>query len=332
MKIFTLNGYFNYGNRLQTFAMAKVLRNFDSNVNTYWPRRFRAKVKEFLKHYTPLRLKYRKELKLKKFTKKYMPITSACNDTISVVGSDQVWNPDYFKNAMHLLNGNPNGINISYAASMGVEALTDNQKEMFRKALKNYRAISVREKTAKELLQPLTDKKIEVVLDPTLLLDKTEYEKIEKKPGNIKLGEKYVLCYILGNPEYQKIIENFASENGYRVIMFSDRKNSNYGIEEFLYLLHHAELVCTDSFHASVFSFIFDRPLVIFKRSGAANYMYSRLQNLVDMFKLTSCEFNGAEISKENLSVDYAEGKKILEKEREKSLKFLKDALEGCDG
>ena len=332
MVIFTLNGYFNYGNRLQAFAMAKILRNFDTDVNAYWSRRFRAKIKEFLKYYTPLRFKYRKELKLKKFTKKYMPITSVCDDVISIIGSDQVWNPDYFKNAIYLLNGNSNGINISYAASMGVEVLADNQKEMFRKALKNYKAISVREKNAKELLQPLTDKKIEVVLDPTLLLNKTEYEEIEKKPRNIKLGEKYVLCYILGDPEYKKMVENFASKNDYRVIMFSDKKNSNYGIEEFLYLIHHAELVCTDSFHASVFSFIFDRPLLIFKRSGVANYMYSRLQNLVDTFKLTSCEFNGVEISKENLSANYAEGKKILKKEREKSLKFLKNALEDCDG
>lgn len=331
MKVFTLNGYFNYGNRLQAFAMAKVLKKFSNEIGFYWPRNLKEMIKETLKYYTPLRFKYRKELKLKKFTKKHTPLTFTYNDIVSIIGSDQVWNPDYFKNAIYLLNGNPSGMNVSYAASMGIETLTNEQKELFRKALKNYKAISVREKTAKELLQPLTDKKIEVVLDPTLLLDEAEYKKIEKKPRDIKLGEKYVLCYILGSPEHQKIIEDFADKNGYPVIMFSDKKNSSYGVEEFLYLVRHAELICTDSFHASVFSFIFDRPLLIFKRSGVANYMYSRLQNLVDTFKLTSCQFDGARILEENLSVDYTDGKKILKKEREKSLKFLKDALEGCN-
>jgi hypothetical protein len=202
------------------------------------------------------------------------------------------------------------------------------QKQKFKEALKKYNAISVREQSAKDLLQPLTDKKIEVVLDPTLLLDKTEYSKLERKPRNIKPGENYVLCYILGNRDHQEAIKKFAKGKNYKTIYFSDKRDSCYGVEEFLYLIHHAQLICTDSFHACVFSFIFERPFIAFRRTGKENYMYTRLQNLIDTFKLKNREFNGKEITKENLEVDYAGAKKILKKEQKKSLNFLKRALE----
>lgn len=326
--IYTLNGYFNYGNRLQAFALVKILEKIGYDTKVYWPKNFKMKIKEFIKYNTPLRFKHIKEFKLRKFTKKYIPtISNDDNADFSIIGSDQVWNPDYFKDAKYLIDGNLSGDNMSYAASVGVDNLTDVQKEKFREVLKNYKAISVREKSAKELLQPLSNKKLEVVLDPTLLLDKSEYEKIEKKPKNINNNEKYILCYILGDYEYRRAIEDFATKQNYRVIMFSDKKGSNYGVEEFLYLVHHAELVCTDSFHASVFSFIFERPFVVFRRSGAANCIYTRLQSLIDMFRLKDREFNGVEITRQNLEIDYSEGRKVLGKEQKRSLEFLKNTL-----
>ena len=77
-----------------------------------------------------------------------------------------------------------------------------------------------------------------------------------------------------------------------------------------------------------MFSFIFESPFVAFKRTGEANYMYTRLQNLIETFNLKNREFNGKEITKENLEVDYTEAKKILKKEQKKSLDFLKRALD----
>lgn len=326
--IFTIKGYFNYGNRLQLFALASVIARFDKDILVYEPKNIKNKLKEFMKYTIPFRMKDRKERKIKYFSKKYIPkVTHSKNYGCAIVGSDQVWNPEWFNGQLYLLNI-PNGVeNISYAASIGVENLTDGQKKIFKEALKNYRAISVREKSAKELLQPLTEKKIEVVLDPTLLLDKAEYEKLEKRPKNIAEGEKYILCYMLGDHDHQLAIERFAKKNNYRLIVFSDKEGSSYGVEEFLYLIDHAELICTDSFHACVFSFIYDRPFIAFKRTGEADYMYSRLRNFMDIFNLEKHEYDGFDINKEKLECDYTKGKKILAKEREKSLRFLKEAL-----
>lgn len=326
--IVTLNGYFNYGNRLQLFALAKVTEKLGSEVTIYWPKRFKTRVKEFLKYWTPLRFRFKKEIRIRHFTKKYIPrIVNSGDIDYSIVGSDQVWNPEYLQTKPYLLKADHGKVKISYAASIGKETLTKEQLQLFEKNLKDYKAISVREQSAKKLLQPLTDKKIEVVLDPTLLLDSGDYEKLEKRPHDIKLGEKYILCYILGGKEQKNIIDEFAAKHGYKVIMFSDKEGSNYGIEDFLYLIHHAELICTDSFHACVFSFVFERPFVAFKRTGEANYMYTRLQNFIDTFKLQNREFNGKKITNQNAEIDYTEAKKILRQEKEKSFQFLKDAL-----
>ena len=326
--IYTLNGYYNYGNRLQLFALSKILKSMHIDNNSYWPRNKKENAKLFLKHATPLALRYKKDRRLRTFTKEYITkqVKAPTGKTI-IVGSDQVWNPNYLKKYPHLLNTNQ-AKNISYAASIGASSLTNEQKEMFKSSLKKYSAISVREQSAKVLLQPLTNKKIEVVVDPTLLLDKAEYEALERRPKKLAKNEKYILCYILGNRDYESIIEKYAKANSYRTIYFSDKPDSNYGVEEFLYLIHHAEIICTDSFHACVFSFIFERPFIAFRRTGESDYMYTRLQNLIDTFKLKNREFNGKEITKENLEVDYTEAKEILKREQKKSLDFLKKALD----
>ena len=328
VNIVTINGYHNYGNRLQLFALSNIIKQFGGEVFVYWPKRFRTKVKELIKYDTPLRVKNKKETKLRRFTRKNMPkVSNCCSVDYCVVGSDQVWNPNWLDKRQYLLDVPCDGKVISYAASMGVDVLTKEQSQIFKKYLKNYDTLSVREKSAKKILQPLIDKPIEVVLDPTLLLDASVYKNLEKKPHNIKTGEKFILCYILGGREYMDTIKKFADEYNYRIILFSDKEGSDYGIEEFLYLVHHAELICTDSFHACAFSFIFERPFVIFRRSGGADYMYSRLQNLVDVFHFYNHEYNGKNITKKNLLTDYEESKRILKREQKKSLNYLKNAL-----
>lgn len=327
--ILTLNGYRNYGNRLQLFALTRVLRSLGVKNSIYWPKTRIECIKDGIRFHTLARLYFRKDNKIRNFVTNNIPDKIATTvEPVSIVGSDQVWNPDYLKNNPHLLNVPGEGKKISYAASMGVSELTEEQEEMFRKALKNYSAISVREQSAKDLLQPLTDKPIKVVLDPTLLLNKTEYVALEKCPNNIKPDEKYVLCYILGDRDHEAAIERFAREKGYKTIYFSDKRDSSYGVEEFLYLIHHAQLICTDSFHACVFSFIFERPFVAFRRSGEADYMYTRLRNLIDIFRLKDREYDGKEITERNQMADYSDAKKVLKKEQEKAINFLKNALD----
>lgn len=328
VQIFTLCGYFNYGNRLQLFSLAKVVSEMGFQVTVYWPNRLISIIKELIKYYTPIRLLFKKEGKIRRFTMQNIPkATSRQNAEYSIVGSDQVWNLELFQDLPYLLDVPNESTKISYAASLGLETLTSEQKNLFKESLKKYTSISVREKSAIQLLQPLTSHPIKVVLDPTLLLGVEEYGQLEKRPKQLSADEKYVLCYILGNREYQSKIEQFAKKEGYRIITFSDQRDSNFGVEEFLYLIHNAELVCTDSFHACVFSFIFERPFIVFRRTGKETNMYSRIRDFVSLFHLEQHEYNGGKITKDSLAKDYAESKQILEDEKEKSLAFLRTAL-----
>ena len=328
--IITLNRYKNYGNRLQNYSLTKVLRSLSIEVTTPWNRGIKETIKTKLKHLPLISNSFKKEEKLFQFTRKYnkTAIPKKRLDYI-IYGSDQVCSPYCIAHNYNLI-AHPHGRSgkqISYAASMGVSELSEGQKQLYRESLKGYSAISVREQSAKELLQPLTNKKIEVVLDPTLLLDEREYVALEQKPQDLNNSDKYILCYILGNREQQSIIEKYAAENSLRVIVFSDKRDSDYGVEEFLYLIHHAELICTDSFHACVFSFIFERPFIVFRRTGEADYMYTRIRNFIDTFKLKNREFSGKEITKRNLEIDYTVSKEILKEEKRKSLDYLKRAL-----
>ncbi len=99
------------------------------------------------------------------------------------------------------------------------------------------------------------------------------------------------------------------------------------GPEEFVYLEKNAFLICTDSFHSCVFSIIFNRPFVVFNRIGTKKSMNSRIETLLKKFKIDNRMFTG-KITEENLRYDYTETYKILEKEREKSRKFLEKALD----
>lgn len=330
-RVYTLNSYGNYGNRLQLFALAKVIANYGKKVSVYCPDRIKSFVrmllrdKNFLKSLNDII----KTIKMVRFTKKYIPgYNNTKKKHRAIIGSDQVWNLAYIKGKQYLLSPTCAEKISSYAASIGRRELSRDEKELFRKALCNYDNISVREESARSLLQPLTSTHISVVLDPTLLLEKDEYRQLECPPKNMSGEERYILCYILGGDEYDSVINDYAKKNNLNVIKFSDKNNSRYGVEEFLYLIHHAELICTDSFHACVFSFIFERPFVAFRRTGKSSYMYTRLRNLIRTFKLKGREFNGKAITNLNTKVDYSEAKMILRKERENSLRYLRGILE----
>ena len=110
-----------------------------------------------------------------------------------------------------------------------------------------------------------------------------------------------------------------AKENGCEVINVLDKNSPFYqtGPSEFLYLEKNAFLICTDSFHSSVFSILFNRPFIVFNREDINKSMNSRIDTLINKFELKNRQFENR-ITKENLHQDYTKAYEILEKEREK--------------
>lgn len=334
--IITLNGNSNFGNRLQNYALQYSIEKMGCECDTIWFCNFKEFIKEKIKKYAFFFIEKRKYLFLK-FSKKNINTKYYFNNDISdkydlfVAGSDQIWNynfPNYDKNMLLMFSNKDK--NISYAASFGVDNIVDEKKDEFIEGLKNFKKISVREDKGKEIIKNLIPNiDVDVVLDPTMLLNDEEWEKVINKPKNFK-NKKYIFNYFLGNVSdiRKKQIEDFAKLYDCEIINVLNPNDKYYssGPSEFLYLEKNAFLICTDSFHSCVFAILFSRPFIVFDREDKEVNMNSRIETLLNKFKLQSHKYNN-NISYKNLDCDYKEAYKILEEGRKKSKEFLKKAL-----
>lgn len=212
---------------------------------------------------------------------------------IYITGSDQVWNPTqpfciepYFLTFVN----NPNAIKISYASSIGLNELRPNEIRDFSKWLNSYTAISVREKEAQELLQPMTNTHIEVTADPTFLLGPDYWRSIAKSP---QITSPYILVFRLSGMDIVNYGIKLGKESGKQVIIIPSGDNidggttiRNLGLEEFLGYFMHADMVLTDSFHASVFSIIMGANN-FFSYIHPNNKRGSRIINLLHTFDVS---------------------------------------------
>lgn len=345
----------NYGNRLQNFAVQEKLNSLSNieciTITNIEPLNNKSTGKDRIVQlaktiYVLLRKKvstnanrhknFRKFDKNINHTKSYFRYDKYRKEKFDyyIVGSDQVWNPKLgrLKDFDLLTFVDENEKKIALSASFGINDIPGDKRADISKFVDMFKAISMREDRGREIVQTLTNRTdVETLIDPTMLLTATDWDKVSNKPK--QLGEeKYILNYFLGklSDERKKEIERIAKENNCKIINIMDPKDPFYtcGPSEFLYLEKNAFLICTDSFHSSVFAILYDRPFIVFDREqeGMAN-MNSRIDTLINKFNLKNRRFTG-KITKENLEHDYSEAYKILEDEREKSDIFLKNALE----
>lgn len=337
IKIVTINDNNNYGNRLQNYALQHFLLNLtDCDVYTdNTPQKISLKkmVKTVL-NYSNQWKKNKREKNFKKFNKliKYSDQNDQFFDYF-IVGSDQVWNPNFGHcSERELLTKVENEKKISYAASFGVSKLNSEYEDRITKELNKFNHISVREESAKNIIEKLIkNKKIYVNIDPTMLLTAEDWDKISKRPKMLN-SKKYILNYFLGtlSEQRKKEISRIAKDNECEIIDILDEKSPYYecGPDEFLYLEKNAFLICTDSFHSSVFAVIYNKPFIIFDREDKEEKMNSRLDTLISKLDLKNRRYNNKSITEENLKHNYEKAYKLLELERKKSIDFLKKALE----
>lgn len=344
--IITIDDNNNYGNRLQNYALQEFLKKMNLNVETLKNREYYNEKRMFILRTIKNNFKikeaipeYRKKSfeefnKNIKFFKKTITAYSKISNKFDyfIVGSDQVWNPIFGRlRDVDLLNFAKEEQRIAFSASFGINKLPDNCKRKARNGLNKFKAISVREYTGKEIIENLTERKdIEVLVDPTMLLTSEEWDKVSKRPKQLRT-DKYILNYFLGelSEERKKEIKRIADKNNYEIINILDKNSPFYetGPSEFLYLERNASLICTDSFHSCVFAILYNRPFMVFDREDNVVKMNSRLETLLNKFNLNDRWYKG-KITKEQLQVDYTEAYKILDEERKKSEDFLKRALD----
>ena len=368
--IITITDGANYGNRLQNFAMQELLKSLGNNVETIQRKTKRdikgiEKSKYYIKEYVKKFLGkkntsfYRRKRteNFNEFNEKYIvfseeilsentaPVDFWENYDYFVCGSDQIWNTSFeiitcdVKN--YLASFAKPSQRIAFAASFGTNHVNSKYIELFSEELKKFKSIAVREDVGKTIVENLTGRKdVQVVLDPTLLLKKEQWEKIEEKPSYIG-NKKFAVTYFLGgiNKEMNQYIDEMAHESHAEVInldieflLDSNILNKDFfetSPSEFIWLIHHAEFVLTDSFHAAVFSVIFRRPFLVFERLATEenNDMSSRIATLLERFDLTDCRDEVSHPTKKPRSYDCFKIDEILQNEHEKAIEFLTKAL-----
>ena len=351
--IITITNGTNYGNRLQIYAVQQILKKLghDSELieNNTWRHGKVYHLKRYLKillNYHNESDEYKREKSFHEFDSKYIKVGAEGFDEnyknsklgsrydAFLCGSDQIWNPRY-----PYLNGGcfgdfPNAKKrIAYAVSFGEPYIPDVKKTDYKRWLTGMNAISVREKAGRGIVEELIDCTPEVLIDPTMMLNSNEWSEIAEKPKNVP-ERKYAFLYFLGeiSPEVLEFVVKIKQEKGLHILnALPQTKEENYYLNpsHFIYLLSNAELVITDSFHASVFSILFGRHLRVFDRVSGKMNMGSRLDTLTDTF--------GCEWTRNNFSINYEEDQEFnsltkLEVERKKALYFLQYALAEDDG
>lgn len=261
-----------------------------------------------------------------------------------IVGSDQIWNFRCFNPSFFGEFVSEEKDIISYAASTGKFEFTDKEITYLKDVLEKFKAISVREKDLTDTFSTLiNEKEIESVVDPTLLLEQEDWDKITC--DNL-IKEKYLFCYFLGSDvRLRKLAHKYAKKHRLQVVTipfanqnfnsadfgFGDICLYDAGPSEFVTLIKHAECVFTDSFHATVFSLIYQKQFFVFDRVEHKG-MSSRLYSLTELFECTEqfCDSDDkfdikylSSISK----MDYDRKFTLFEREKEKSALFLLNNL-----
>ena len=252
-----------------------------------------------------------------------------------ICGSDQIWNPNYSStSSAYFLQFAPQQKRVAFAPSFGISELPEVIKPLYREWLNGIPILSVREEKGAEIIKSLTGREVPVLPDPTMCLSAAEWESIEKRPDFAR--GKYVLTYFLGNEtnKYRRYIEKYAKKNHLRIINLFDMREPDFYLAdpaEFVWLIHHADTIFTDSFHGTVFSLIFHVPFVVFERveSGGSG-MSSRIDTLLKLTGMEERRFGWTPLDRIH-SISFSESDISIALRVEKARKFLKQALNAID-
>lgn len=255
---------------------------------------------------------------------------------IFCTGSDQVWGEigNVAYDEAYFLKFVPSDKKcIAYSASFGKK---NNDEEMLSKLpelLKNYSKIMVREDSAVEIIKSKNIDNVEQVIDPVMLLEKSEWESFAKKDV-VKKGE-YILVYQLhDNKEFERYAKQFSKKKKMKLIRISPSLSNVLKCgktvlmptpQQFLSYFMNAKYVLTDSFHGTVFSMIFNKNFVdILPKRGV-----TRMESVLRKFNLEHrLVRDNNDFSVADKPINYEMVNDILSGERENSLNKLKNAIE----
>lgn len=283
-----------------------------------------------------------RKLSFDRFNKKHLNITAKCYESndqlltdcpegdVYICGSDQIWNTlhDTGRDPAFYLDFVPDGkFKFSYAASMATDEIYGGLSEFVKSKVSKLTAISLREKSGVEILERLGLGGLLHVMDPVFLLDRKHWDTLLEDECENTYKQDYILVYDFENSTFireaalalakQKNCKIYSVNPGQ--LDYVDKRFDNAGPEVFVSLIRSAHAVVSNSFHAIVFSMIYETPFVVVKRDGPIN---TRMKDLLEtlLFDFDLDEFQILEMNDNN--------KKNLEIKINNSKSFISSCLE----
>lgn len=251
-----------------------------------------------------------------------------------ICGSDQVWNSAvFYVDPFYYLRFAPFEKRIAFAPSFGRDFVPDYNKKKIGKYISGIKHKSVREASGVDIIKELTGEDSIVLIDPTLVLNRTEWLSLLNIEGNKK--EEYLLTYFLDSPSQKakQAVKYISERYGLEIInlpyVFKDDCFNNVksaGPREFVEYINNAAFVCTDSFHGTAFSLNFNIPFFTFERAyGNAGNQSARIESILKM----TGHFNRYEAENFDscMEISFKKSNEILDCERSRSRDYLASTL-----
>ncbi len=360
----TFHSSYNFGSCLQAYALQEYIKALHKNnciykiinirtdnqknmyKNAFEKKDFKNKIKRVLFLKEKNNLKERKD-KYENFLNNYLQVTKEYNTLEDlkrekfdydyyIAGSDQLWNLQAIDfDWAYFLEFTNSKNKISYSASFGPKKLQFRQeeKERIKKDLLSFKYLSVRENGSYENIKELTEREPYINVDPTLLLNKNDWNKIIKDDRLIK--EKYIFMYNLKDKKHIKLAKKIAKKLNLKIIVANPSIYNkiyhlntfyNSGPCEFLNLIKNAEIVLSSSFHGTIFSIIFNKPF--FSLYGENDLRISSLLKKMELEERNISDKDYKYKICNAYNIDFSKSKTLLEEERKKSKEYLIKALE----
>lgn len=363
--IITYHKAYNYGSALQAYALNKFLRQngFAAETIDYRPISQRRIYKLFepihsfmsicrnlhsLRH---LVAGITKKRRFDRFLSEHVPMSRTFykkddlfhNPPVFnryICGSDQIWNQNcYDFDTSYLLDFVSDKRKcLAYAASTGGAPVSPEHLLNLKQFVSEYPAISMREPAGGKVVQAATGCDCATVLDPVALLGRDEWETVRNSESSPKAP--YIFCYFISpRTQMRSYAKQLSRKTGLPLVVvnrslrdigLNARCRYDAGPEEWLDLLKNAEYICSDSFHAMMFSIIFEKRFWIFVSSKQDRDSNLRVRNLASL-----CNLDDRLLCEDTCSDDYALpvnydfARRTFAEERNRSATWLLKHLRG---